>query len=246
MKRFIGFKRRSKTGGPPLESYDFIERDKLQRRRKIYIRLAVALILFLILLGFSFIESPYVAKVKEVSAYYLVDEKSDLSSSIAEAVKRGIWMDPFEKGVLKTFLNNKGGELDSFDRRELIIPVSGKIQREFGWETSPEGDRLLHPGIDILAEKPGAEIKAALGGKVNTVGENQRLGKYVEIDCGGDLVTIYGNCWEITVKEGQQVKQGEIIAKLAPHSGAYLHFEVRRAGNIVNPIDGFMGADKEI
>jgi len=213
-------------------------------RRKRVIRTLAAFILFFLILGIPMLDNPLALAVREKLAFYLINEQSDWSPLIAEAVRNGIWMDTFEKGVMETFLK-KGSSITGSDGT-MSIPVSGSITREFGWENTPDGNRLLHPGIDILAAKPNATVRAAMDGKVRYSGENQRLGKFVEIDHGEGLVTVYGNCTEILVSEGQRVKRGDAVAKLGSQSRAYLHFEVRINGEAVNPMDKLVDSKDDI
>lgn len=120
--------------------------------------------------------------------------------------ERGLGRTPFDKGILKVF-----GNIDipaSQQAKPVTIPVSGTIIRTYGWETSGDGQKLLHPGIDIAAAEPSAPVQCGLEGSVRYIGKNQRLGTYLELDHGGGMVTVYGNCGEVIVVEGQEV-QGE-------------------------------------
>jgi len=214
-------------------------------RKKRVIRTVTALVLFFLILGISMLDSPFALAVREKLAFYLIDEQSDWSPYIAEAVRKGIWIDTFEKGVMETFMQKKGSSITG-SGETMSIPVSGSITREFGWENTPDGNRLLHPGIDILAAKPNATVRAAMDGKVRYLGENQRLGKFVEIDHGQGLVTVYGNCTEILVSEGQRVKRGDAVAKLGSQPRAYLHFEVRINGEAIDPMGKLTDSNDEI
>ena len=85
----------------------------------------------------------------------------------------------------------------------------------------------------------GQPIKAAASGKVVYSGTGLvGMGKLVIINHSTQYLSAYAHNDEILVKEGQQVKQGEMIAQMG-RSGTdrvMLHFQIRRNGKPVNPM----------
>jgi murein DD-endopeptidase MepM/ murein hydrolase activator NlpD len=80
------------------------------------------------------------------------------------------------------------------------------------------------------------EIRAAGAGTVVVSGEDAGYGRYLVIDHGRGLETLYGHTARTYVKKGHQVRAGQssLLARLAgpaPH----LHFEVRQDGQRVDP-----------
>ena len=96
-----------------------------------------------------------------------------------------------------------------------------------------------HPGLDV-AIAAGSYIRAAAAGRVAAAGDDPVYGNFVLIDHGDDHQTMYGHASELFVREGDIVQRNEVIAlsgstgrSTAPH----LHFEVRRDGEPLNPLD---------
>lgn len=113
----------------------------------------------------------------------------------------------------------------------LIWPSQGIISQGFN---------TFHEGIDI-AGAAGTPIVAAASGEVVFVGwDDWGLGNMVEIQHPDGSRTLYGHNQSLLVRKGQQVSQGQVIAKMgstgnstAPH----LHFEVHPGGRAaVNPM----------
>jgi len=100
-----------------------------------------------------------------------------------------------------------------------------------------------HMGIDFVHPQGEAfDVMAALGGKVTVVENNAINGNQVHIDHGNGFVTVYQSLRDITVKEGDEVEQGMVIAKAGRSDverdlGVHLHFEARLNGSSVNPSD---------
>lgn len=209
---------------------------------KRFVQLVVALAVFLVVFGLARLDYPASQAVADKVRFYLTDEGSNQMPAVIAAFKSGVWMDTFESGVLETL--SKIQDPVSTPKKPLTIPVSGKIIRPYGWEDY-DGRQLLHPGIDILGLEPQAPVHAATNGSVRYIGRNERLGNYIELDHGDGMVTVYGNCGEIAVVEGQQVKEGEVIAHLPADPKSYLHFEVRYKGKPVDPLDNMSGAEAD-
>jgi murein DD-endopeptidase MepM/ murein hydrolase activator NlpD len=51
-----------------------------------------------------------------------------------------------------------------------------------------------------------------------------------------NLLTVYANVDGITVKKGDTVKRGQNIAKIRDGDSNYVHFEVRKGFNSVDPM----------
>ncbi|MNF95300.1 Stage II sporulation protein Q [compost metagenome] len=101
-----------------------------------------------------------------------------------------------------------------------------------------------HVGLDLAKpDNTTFDVLAALSGKVTHVEKGHPTnGDTVEISHGDGLVTIYQSLSDVTVNEGDEVKQGTAIAKagrndLEKDEGIHLHFEARQNGKVLNPND---------
>lgn len=126
------------------------------------------------------------------------------------------------------------------------VPGYPYISDGYGWRDL-YGVKNFHKGTDITGSGVhGANIVAANDGEVitakNTYTPGYSYGKYVVIDHGGGISTLYGHCSEVLVSVGQKVKKGDVIAKVGNTGnsyGAHLHFEVRINGNHTDPMQYF-------
>jgi len=138
---------------------------------------------------------------------------------------------------------NSSASPRSYMRGRLIWPVSGgSVTSPFGWRVHPIfGTWKFHSGIDIGADY-GASIYAAQSGVVVYSGWLEGYGWTVIIDHGGGISTLYAHCSSIYVSCGQRVSCGQTIALVGStgySTGPHLHFEVRKNGIAVNPLQAF-------
>lgn len=95
-----------------------------------------------------------------------------------------------------------------------------------------------HKGIDF-AESTGTNIYASAPGTVTFSGWNTGgFGYLVIISHGNGVQTYYAHCSSLVAKVGQNVSQGQLIAKVGNTGrsfGAHLHFEIRVNGVAYNP-----------
>lgn len=120
------------------------------------------------------------------------------------------------------------------------LPSSKRITSPFGTRIHPIfKTKKTHHGIDIGA-KMGSSILAAKNGKVIIAGWQGGYGNVIIIDHGGGITSVYAHCSKLIAKVGQNVKMGEVIAKVGStgySTGPHLHFEVRKNGTVVNPLN---------
>lgn len=108
-------------------------------------------------------------------------------------------------------------------------------------------DNTYHPntGLDI-ASKDGKEfdVIASLSGTVTNVMEDAVLGNVIEVEHDKGIVTQYQSVKDYKVKVGDEVEQGQVIAKsgtslINEKAGNHVHFEIRKEDVPVNPHEFF-------
>ena len=110
-------------------------------------------------------------------------------------------------------------------------PTEGKLLARF--------DNGANKGIDI-GGAIGQTIRAAAAGKVVYQGSGLRgYGRLIIIQHNADFLSAYAHCEAIHVKEGDRVTSGQTIAAMGSTGTdrIKLHFEIRRRGVPVNPLD---------
>ncbi len=123
------------------------------------------------------------------------------------------------------------------------VPSLSQITCPFGWRF---GGSDFHTGIDISGGGAyGATIVAANTGTVKVANTSftpgYGYGKYIIIDHGGAIQTLYGHCSALNVSVGQVVAKGQPIAQVGStgwSTGPHIHFEIRQNGKAVNPLGG--------
>jgi murein DD-endopeptidase MepM/ murein hydrolase activator NlpD len=122
----------------------------------------------------------------------------------------------------------------------FIYPIRGRLTSPFGWRNDPiSGVRRYHAALD-LAANTGTPVKAAMDGKVATVGFNGTYGKFIILSHGNGFQTMYAHLSVTSVTQGSSVQQGAKIGEVGStgySTGPHLHFAVYKNGRAVNPFD---------
>ena len=112
------------------------------------------------------------------------------------------------------------------------------LTSDFGMRTHPIlGSRRNHKGVD-LAQPSGTPVYATADGIVSRAEPFSTYGNYIQIEHGGELQTRFGHLSGFAVFAGEQVHKGQLIGYVGStgrSTGPHLHYEVRVAGEAVDP-----------
>lgn len=109
---------------------------------------------------------------------------------------------------------------------KLVRPVSGTIIRDYS--------KGRNEGINIKAA-PGAAVKAAEAGTVIALTKSPDGIPIVILRHPDELITVYANVADVAVKTGDKVSRGQSIAKLRSGDDSFVHFQVRKGTDSVDP-----------
>ncbi|MEP1520102.1 peptidoglycan DD-metalloendopeptidase family protein [Ascidiaceihabitans sp.] len=108
----------------------------------------------------------------------------------------------------------------------LVYPVKGSIIREYA--------KGRNEGINIKAA-PGTSVKAADAGTVAAITKSGDGVPIVVVRHADNLLTVYANVTDVQVQKGDTVRRGQGIAKLRDGDQSFVHFEVRKGFDSVDP-----------
>lgn len=141
--------------------------------------------------------------------------------------------------------NKLSKDKERFSYTPSVRPVqTGRLKSKFGTRTDPfMGIPKFHYGIDISVAI-GTPVKAPAAGTVIEVNNTRALrrdfGRYIWIDHGNGLKTLYGHLSKIDVKKGQKISRWEKIGEVGRSgrsTGPHLHYQVNLNGKAVNPLE---------
>ena len=148
----------------------------------------------------------------------------DLTSKVSDSVLEG-WK------IKKFYPLKNGAKVASY----------GDERHYYYKSKDNEVSQAYHVGYDLASTKM-ASIKTSNAGKVVYADDNGIYGNMPIIDHGLGLYSLYGHCSQMLVKEGDEVKSGEIIAKTGVSGlalGDHLHFGILVQGIEVRPVEWF-------
>lgn len=122
--------------------------------------------------------------------------------------------------------------------RGFLWPTYRKgVTSGYGWRNHPIfGGRHFHKGLDIYCQY--GWVRATKFGRVTYTGWLGGYGRTVIISHPGGWKSLYGHLARISVRNGQYVKQGQVVAKggnTGNSTGPHLHFELINNGDYKNP-----------
>lgn len=110
---------------------------------------------------------------------------------------------------------------------QFVMPADGKIIRGYA--------KGKNEGIDIAAAA-GSGVKAAADGVVAAITKDTEQVPIVVIRHAGGLLTVYAGLDGIKVAKGAKVKRGQTIAAVRAGNPAFVHFEVRKGVDSIDPL----------
>ncbi|RMA66001.1 M23 family metallopeptidase [Ulvibacter antarcticus] len=184
------------------------------------------------------INEQYVASIRKVLTgdVKMVDFNKD---SIIEAAKRDTTIAILTASKQDSLLRDKVAQEDKYNpltnvsevNYRLFAPVKGMISEKY--------DPLKkHFGVDVVAVKD-APVKATSDGTVIFAEWTAETGYVIILEHKDNLLSVYKHNAVLNKQQGQQVKEGEVIAIVGNSgehtTGPHLHFELWSNGYPINP-----------
>lgn len=120
-----------------------------------------------------------------------------------------------------------GKQRSASSAAQFAMPASGSIIRGYV--------KKKNDGIDIGAPA-GTPVLAATAGTVAAITMDTQQTPIIVIRHDGNLLTVYAGVDAIKVKKGDTVKRGQQLASVRAGSPSFLHFEVRKGIESVDPM----------
>lgn len=207
-------------------------------RRKNLLRVGAAVLIFMLFLALKGTSKPWAVAARENLQHVLTTEW-DYQPAMERAVQYGLKVANMDwpyfsnpQPVISTPPKDGTGGL-------LPFPVSGRVVRDYGMTIDPiDNIESFHSGIDIAAPV-GTVVRVVQDGKVKRTGDSHVLGRYIMIEHGQGVFTLYGGLSRSSVVEGQQVQAGQAVGEVGNAGdipGGGLHFEIRENGKLVDPM----------
>jgi len=152
-------------------------------------------------------------------------KEAEISNEIADAIKSGKYKD------VESEIISKGGSFC------FPVPSCTDVSCGFYGYTN-------HNGMDFSnAHINGQKVVATKDGKIMSVKLlDYSYGHHVWINHGKNVATLYAHMSRIVVKEGQYVKQGQVIGYVGStgnSTGPHLHYGLLIDGQFANPLNYF-------
>lgn len=181
---------------------------------------------------------PKLVENEEIKNVEIENENQNVEDKVEDKINV---VEPPQDSQVEDTKNMTQEEKDVYEILKVMTvlrPVNGEISSPFGDRVDPITKKDgVHTGTDY-AVAVGTQVKSAITGTVTEVKKNNAsFGNFVRVK-NSDIVTTYAHCSTIKVKEGDKVKQGDVIAlsgNTGKTSGPHLHFEVSKGGRLINP-----------
>jgi murein DD-endopeptidase MepM/ murein hydrolase activator NlpD len=125
------------------------------------------------------------------------------------------------------------------DAQPLQIRLDAKGDGRYD---APRSGNRRHRGVDLAAPLD-SPVRAIRSGTVREVGTHRGLGKFVVLDHGRAMTSLYAHLNETVVEAGARVKQGQQIGTIGKTGNArhqwiapHVHLEITRDGQRVDPM----------
>jgi len=137
-------------------------------------------------------------------------------------------------------------------RASVYIPTGRPVDNlaltsNFGVRSDPfNGRARMHKGLDIPGPI-GTPVFATADGVVSRAQWVNGYGNLVEIAHGNDTETRYGHLSKLIAKPNERVRRGQLIGLMGStgrSTGSHLHYEIRIAGDAINPLPFVSGSDR--
>ena len=156
------------------------------------------------------------------------NSKTPSPPSSAEALPEPIPKENLETTSGKLKSSNQPENIEPSNRGQFSYPVNGKIIRDYVKNKTD--------GIDISAPE-GTPIVAAEKGIVAAITSDTQEVPIIVLKHEGNLLTVYAGIGDIGVKEKEKVLKSQLLGKIRPGNPSFLHFEVRRGFESIDPME---------
>lgn len=120
-----------------------------------------------------------------------------------------------------------GSQRTAVSAAKFAMPVNGQIIRGYV--------KKKNDGVDIAA-RAGTAVQAAADGTVAAITKDTDQVPILVIKHADGILTVYAGIDAVTVAKGARVTRGQTIAKVRSADPAFLHFEVRKGFDSVDPM----------